>query len=142
MHSQYDISTNAAHETMENSFKRFEKILLEHSVERPPSSIGVFSRDDVTSILEHVVNHYFRHWKLYKYIYTANLRTSISASECFFVETPKKLLPLGEAVLMNDVVVTFPEQMEEEEETAELVREEEVNSNTLENSAEEEVKMA
>jgi hypothetical protein len=55
--------------TVEEGYAFFEKHLLRHSVERPPFSIAVFSYHDLKKICDYVVNSYFRHLKLYQYVF-------------------------------------------------------------------------
>merc|ERR1719213_1403610 len=43
--------------------------LLRHSVPRPPWSIAVFSANDLKVLTDYVVNTFFRHFKLYQYVY-------------------------------------------------------------------------
>eukprot|EP00927_Polykrikos_kofoidii_P040850 TRINITY_DN34846_c0_g1_i1.p1 TRINITY_DN34846_c0_g1~~TRINITY_DN34846_c0_g1_i1.p1 ORF type:complete len:296 (+),score=72.14 TRINITY_DN34846_c0_g1_i1:149-1036(+) len=54
---------------VEEAFDVFKDWLLKHSVERPPRSKGVFTFEDVQAIMDHVHNTFFRHYKLYMYVY-------------------------------------------------------------------------
>jgi len=112
----------SASDSMEKSYSRFETLLLKHSCERPPYSISVFTPEDVTAIVEHATNHYFRQYKLYKYILTPKLQTTIQQTECQNVETPTMMRTLNDAMGMG-VVVTFPESVEEEDGEIELTDE-------------------
>lgn len=56
--------------TIERSFKFFKSLLLQHSVQRPPYSVGIFSLEDVKSTTEYMINSYYRHYKLYQYTFT------------------------------------------------------------------------
>ena len=94
--------------SMEKSYARFEELLLKHSVERPPYSVGTFNREDVAAIVEHATNHYFRQFKLYKYIFTPKLMTTIKQVGCEGLEVVKGGRHLSDAMAM-DLVVTFPE---------------------------------
>ena len=38
------------------SFKRFQNLLLKHSIERPPMSVEVFSEENIVSIVKYVVD--------------------------------------------------------------------------------------
>lgn len=55
--------------TVEDAFDVFKDVLLKHSVERPPWSVGIFSFDDVRSIMDHMHNGFFRHYRLYMYAF-------------------------------------------------------------------------
>ncbi|XP_073505156.1 cilia- and flagella-associated protein 119 [Phyllobates terribilis] len=52
--------------------------LLRHSVHRPPFSIAVFSPQQLLLISDYFVNTYFRHFKLYKYVFTPQVTLDLS----------------------------------------------------------------
>lgn len=54
---------------LKKAFGLFRTILLRHSVERPPFSTAVFSYTDVTAISDFFLRSYFRHLKLYQYVF-------------------------------------------------------------------------
>jgi hypothetical protein len=45
---------------LSSAYTLFEELLLKHSVERPPFSIGMFAHPDVAAITTYVVDSYFR----------------------------------------------------------------------------------
>jgi hypothetical protein len=47
-----------------------QTILLTHAVQRPPHSIGIFSRREANLITQFVLDTYYRHFKLYRYAFT------------------------------------------------------------------------
>jgi Flagellar C1a complex subunit C1a-32 len=53
------------------SFERFKEGLLNHSVHRPPFSMGVFSARDAQAVLAWALEGYFRHYALYQYAFTS-----------------------------------------------------------------------
>lgn len=61
------------------TFELLRELLLRHSVARPPKSIAVFSANDLKVLTDYVVNTFFRHYKLYQYVFVThrslNLRT-------------------------------------------------------------------
>uniref|UniRef100_A0A8C4DM01 Uncharacterized protein n=1 Tax=Dicentrarchus labrax TaxID=13489 RepID=A0A8C4DM01_DICLA len=59
---------------IEQCFKYCKELLLCHSVRRPPFSINLFSSEEVSCILQYIHNSYVRHYKLYKYIFTPQVR--------------------------------------------------------------------
>uniref|UniRef100_A0A671W691 Cilia and flagella associated protein 119 n=1 Tax=Sparus aurata TaxID=8175 RepID=A0A671W691_SPAAU len=63
---------------IEQSFKYCKELLLCHSVRRPPFSINLFSSEEVTGILNYIFNSYVRHYKLYKYIFTPQVKLDLS----------------------------------------------------------------
>ncbi|KAF5837883.1 flagellar C1a complex subunit C1a-32-domain-containing protein [Dunaliella salina] len=55
---------------LEPSFVMFKELLLAHSVHRPPYSIGLFTHAEFRRILAWALDSYYRHYKLYQYVYT------------------------------------------------------------------------
>jgi hypothetical protein len=55
---------------IERSFALFKSLMLSHSVQRPPYSIGLFTFPEYTAILEWGLDTYYRHYKLYQYAFT------------------------------------------------------------------------
>jgi hypothetical protein len=51
---------------MERSFAFFKQLLLRHSVQRPPYSVGLFSFQELKAITEWMMDSYYRHYKLYQ----------------------------------------------------------------------------
>ncbi|XP_041094669.1 coiled-coil domain-containing protein 189 [Polyodon spathula] len=64
----------------QNCFQYFEELLLCHSVRRPPFSVELFSPEQVEMLAEFVINTYFRHFKLYKYMFTPQVRLDVTLS--------------------------------------------------------------
>ena len=64
-----DVAIISRHHTVKDSYDTFQSLILRHSVERPPKSVGVFSKKDVSRIHDFVVNSYFRHFLLYKFVF-------------------------------------------------------------------------
>lgn len=56
--------------TMERSFLLFKELLLAHSVQRPPYSVGLFSFMEMQKVMDWMLDSYYRHYKLYMYSYT------------------------------------------------------------------------
>lgn len=67
---------------LEEDYSFFKKLLMQHSVDRPPFSQRIFSFADVTAITEYVTNTYFRHYAMYKYAFTKRPKLDI------LLETP------------------------------------------------------
>ncbi|XP_015201682.2 cilia- and flagella-associated protein 119 isoform X1 [Lepisosteus oculatus] len=67
---------------MEYCFNYFTELVLCHCVRRPPFSIDLFSPEQATQITEYLVNTYFRHYALYKYTFTPQVRLDLSLTYC------------------------------------------------------------
>lgn len=67
----------------------FYNLLLHHSVNRPPYSIGVFSVNQVKLITDYLLSTYFKHFKFYKYVYTKKIQLDITIQYPGVSETPE-----------------------------------------------------
>jgi hypothetical protein len=93
-----DNAANGPARTMKVSFLECKELLLSHAVERPPHQVGIFSVDDVRAANEYLLNAYFRHYTLYRYIFTAKLQVTLVQTAPHGVETPSKPPPLADAM--------------------------------------------
>ncbi|XP_002731341.1 cilia- and flagella-associated protein 119-like [Saccoglossus kowalevskii] len=66
----------------------FKELVLCHAVKRPPWSVDLFMPDQVKLITEYVVNTYFKHHKLYKYVFTPLVRLDLAITYEGVPETP------------------------------------------------------
>eukprot|EP00930_Biecheleria_cincta_P082222 TRINITY_DN71996_c0_g1_i1.p1 TRINITY_DN71996_c0_g1~~TRINITY_DN71996_c0_g1_i1.p1 ORF type:complete len:303 (-),score=83.15 TRINITY_DN71996_c0_g1_i1:303-1142(-) len=64
-----------------DAFKLFEDLLMKHSVERPPFSVGIFSFDDVKSLVEYATHTFFRHYKLYMHSFMTHCNARVCIDE-------------------------------------------------------------
>ncbi|XP_039991763.1 coiled-coil domain-containing protein 189 [Xiphias gladius] len=63
---------------IEQCYGYCKELLLCHSVRRPPFSINLFSSKEVNCIFKYIQNSYMRHYKLYKYIFTPQVKLDLS----------------------------------------------------------------
>ncbi|KAM4606837.1 cilia- and flagella-associated protein 119 [Discoglossus pictus] len=61
-------------------YEYFKELLLCHSVHRPPFSVDLFSPQQVLLISDYFLKTYFRHFKLYKYVFTPQVLLDLSIS--------------------------------------------------------------
>lgn len=61
---------------------------------RPPFSIDLFKEEQLLALEDYVVNTYFRHFKLYKYVFTPQVRLDLSLT--YMGLQPPKLWPESE----------------------------------------------
>ncbi|XP_061088452.1 coiled-coil domain-containing protein 189 isoform X2 [Conger conger] len=64
---------------MDQCFTYCRELLLCHS-SMPPFRVDLFNSEQMTQILSYLVNTYFRHFSLYKYIFTAQVQLTLSLS--------------------------------------------------------------
>lgn len=94
---------------LEKAYGLFEDLLLKHSVERPPFSIAVFSYTDTKAINTHFVNTYFRHLKMYQYVFgTINELHLLPSSSVAHKLIPEAVMSLDDATEMTDLNVVAP----------------------------------
>ncbi|XP_056221944.1 coiled-coil domain-containing protein 189 [Seriola aureovittata] len=65
-------------DNIEQCFIYCKELILCHSVRRPPFSVDLFSSKEVDCIFEYIHNSYMRHYKLYKYIFTPQVKLDLS----------------------------------------------------------------
>ena len=56
-------------ESVESSMKHFKELILRHSTERPPVSVGIFSSEDASNLAQDASSRYYRHFNMYKNIF-------------------------------------------------------------------------
>ncbi|XP_040319125.1 cilia- and flagella-associated protein 119 isoform X1 [Herpailurus yagouaroundi] len=64
------------------------------SPQRPPFSINLFREEQLLALADYVVNTYFRHFKLYKYVFTPQVRLDLSLT--YIGLQPSELWPEDE----------------------------------------------
>lgn len=99
---------------VEECYRYFTSVLFCHGVRRPPFSINLFKEEQLLALADYVVNTYFRHFKLYKYVFTPQVRLDLSLT--YMGLQPPRLWPEDE---------TEKEEGEEVEEPAASPQEEE-----------------
>lgn len=65
---------------VEQCYDYFKELVLCHAVLRPPWSVNLFGHEHVRLVIDYVVNTYFRHFKLYKYVFTPLVKLDLSIS--------------------------------------------------------------
>ncbi|XP_059979382.1 cilia- and flagella-associated protein 119 isoform X3 [Lagenorhynchus albirostris] len=63
---------------VEECYRYFTSVLFCHGIRRPPFSINLFTEEQLLALADYVVNTYFRHFKLYKYVFTPQVRLDLS----------------------------------------------------------------
>ncbi|XP_007948440.1 coiled-coil domain-containing protein 189 [Orycteropus afer afer] len=78
---------------VEECYRYFTTALFCHGVRRPPFSIDLFKEEQLLALLDYVVNTYFRHFKLYKYVFTPQVQLDLSLT--YLGLQPPELWPEG-----------------------------------------------
>ncbi|KAF0977921.1 hypothetical protein FDP41_003243 [Naegleria fowleri] len=88
-----------------DSFVHFKQLVTKYSVHRPPFSIEVFHVDDVKKISEYIYNTFYRHYKMYQYVFcpkqTASVTIVPSPSQ-LILPKPFEMLSLGKAMTQQE----------------------------------------
>jgi len=87
---------------LKETIEEFYHLLLRHSANRPPYSIGVFTTDQVKLITDYVLSTYFKHFKFYKYVYTKRVRLDVTIQYPGIPETPQP--PTPETKIIEETV--------------------------------------
>lgn len=74
----HDVCCETPFGNVEQCYEYFKELVLCHAVKRPPWSVDQFSPNQVKLITDYVLNTYFRHMKLYKYVFTPMVRLDLS----------------------------------------------------------------
>ncbi|KAF0025297.1 hypothetical protein F2P81_022178 [Scophthalmus maximus] len=65
-------------DNIEQCFEYCKELILCHSVRRPPFSIDLFNSEEANCIFKYIHNSYMRHYKLYKYIFTPQVKLDLT----------------------------------------------------------------
>jgi len=108
---------------VEKSFQVFRAYMLQHSVHRPPSSVGVFTEYEAQKVIDWAIGAYFRQYKLYQYVYTFGRTCNVTSRrpEDGLFEVPHTTEALGEATPWEEhqkALSDAEEQRQEEERLA------------------------
>ncbi len=111
--------------TLVESFGKFTKLLVSHSVHRPPFSVEIFSQSEVQLLSKYVHNTYYRHFKMYQYVFCPKqVAVIISKDSGDLVELPMICKPLAEALPEEEYLAQQQKQREEAKALAEQEKQE------------------
>ena len=82
----------------QKSWDYFNALMLAHSVQRPPYSVGIFTLQDLKALAAHALDTYFRHFKLYRYAFTMQNAKDLSMRTSWLELPPCSLPQLADAV--------------------------------------------
>ena len=60
--------------TVDRSFTACKELLLQHSVQRPPYSVAIFTLEELKELSEWALDNYYRYYKMYQYVYTPRIK--------------------------------------------------------------------
>jgi len=87
----------------------FRKLLPMHAVHRPPWSLKIFNTKECQLVNDYITDVYFRHFKMYKFSFTARLRMDLQFT---YKGTPEEVIIEDESCVSQDDI-TNEEEVEE-----------------------------
>ncbi|XP_072311929.1 cilia- and flagella-associated protein 119 [Eucyclogobius newberryi] len=78
--SIHKVNVETVFNNIANCHTYCKELLLCHSVRRPPCSIDLYKLEEVTSIYEYIYNSYMRHYRLYKSVFTPQIKLDLSVT--------------------------------------------------------------
>ncbi|KAG7388962.1 hypothetical protein PHYBOEH_007655 [Phytophthora boehmeriae] len=99
---------------LKSSFAIFQSMLLSHSVNRSPKSVGIFDRQAVAEIVDYITATYYRHFQLYKCIFTPHYHVHLIQRDINDVQTPRPPRSLHHGVLHTPKSLPPSDETEQE----------------------------
>ncbi|PAA79858.1 hypothetical protein BOX15_Mlig002416g2 [Macrostomum lignano] len=65
-------------------------LILCHSVHRPPFSLGIFSPQEATAVSNYFIDSYFRHFKMYKYVFNPQVQLDLTINYTAFPNSSRE----------------------------------------------------
>ena len=94
MKNLLDNDIKAVHRRCEHSFEELKKLILQHSIARPPRSDCIFNMDDVQLIAKYVTNSYYRHFSLYRSVLAKRAQLILELKTIRTSRIPKRPISL------------------------------------------------
>ncbi|XP_029313005.1 cilia- and flagella-associated protein 119 isoform X2 [Cottoperca gobio] len=104
--SIHEANIQTSFNNIEQCFNYCKELLLCHSVRRPPFSIDLFSYEEVNCILKYIHNSYINHYKLYKYIFTPQVKLDLSLTYSGIPDEDEQTLEDSSAPDVENVMET------------------------------------
>ncbi|XP_072273120.1 cilia- and flagella-associated protein 119 [Pyxicephalus adspersus] len=80
MKETHNVCVETSLGNVEETYQFFKELLLCHAIHRPPFSIALFTQQQILHISDYVMNTYFRHFKLYKFVFTPQVCLDLTIS--------------------------------------------------------------
>ena len=87
-----------AHLTANSCFEFLKALLLAHSVQRPPYSVGIFTLNEARLLTTYALDNYFRHFSLFRFGFTLKHEKHITLRTSYIEQPAASFAPLSEAV--------------------------------------------
>ncbi len=87
-------------QALEQKYDVFTETMMIFATDNPPSSLRVFSADEVKKALDYALSSYFRHFRLYNDV-LSNKQLSDQKSILVYIDEPLHIPPLSEGLVAN-----------------------------------------
>ncbi|EQC42160.1 hypothetical protein SDRG_01000 [Saprolegnia diclina VS20] len=95
VHRLFTTATTTA-ATLPETYTELQTLLTQHSVEMPPTHVGIFSTSDVQHIVEYLGSTFFQHYAAYQLAFRGSPDV-VRTTRQLVVETPMTPTPLADA---------------------------------------------
>lgn len=129
----HELALSTAYGNIDECFTYLKDMMILYSVNRPPFSLKLFEPNQIKICLEYFFNTYFRHFKLYKLVFTPTIKLDVK-----FKYSNNNIINDEEEskeVNINEQNVDDKQENEEEskEEIFEINNEKDIKQNELDN---------
>jgi hypothetical protein len=85
----HDCKSASPYSNVQKSFEYFEELMLKHAIERSPKGVKIFEYNDASEIFDFTANSYYRHFRLFKFIFSEKTRMVIQQVNPNSTEIPR-----------------------------------------------------
>lgn len=111
----FENDVDVGYKSMDRSFDKFKHLVLQHSVDRSPVSVKVFERENVPGLVDNMTDTYYRHYRMYQYIFSKQETLELQQRVLCDVERVPVIAPLSEGILLWDQNDFHGDDVDEEE---------------------------
>lgn len=90
----------AWHRDTQDSFAHLQKVILSHSVERPPTSTADLSATEAIALIDWVIPFYYQRFRLYKHCLGRRPSLVLRQEARMGIERPTAARPLQDAIMV------------------------------------------
>lgn len=73
----HELAIETSFGNLDETFDYFKRLMVIHSVHRPPYSVQIYSLDQVNQIIDYVFDIYFKQFKFYKFVFSLAVRLDL-----------------------------------------------------------------
>ncbi|TPP61523.1 hypothetical protein FGIG_02510 [Fasciola gigantica] len=114
LYELWELCANSPFAPIQIALIEANKLMLCHSVQRPPHSVEIFSIDLAKKCMQFIVERFFRYWKMYKYALAPNVSLIPQFEYDDIEQKPEKetkVKPSGKDLLISILKEAAQEQL-------------------------------